>query len=316
MNPRCLTPRLGLAFVACLSTSSTLLAAEPNADMRTVTLGVQRDAAHNQAVLGTLSLPVGARPWLQFSAGQTRLAQDAVAHQAGVFGAGAGYVGDGWLASFTGTHRRDGERYRQTDWLATVEWRQPAFEIGLDGSYRNARQQGSVATGGAGGTTQVPVEQRVKGGGVGLHGGAMLGAKAKLYAGAMRYDYRSSTRQNGAVTGAGAGNPGGIVGALLGNSSLLARALSTRPSAVSRDEAALSRSAQVGASYRFTDTLAVSAEALNDKVLDAPGTVRTLQLKAAVDLAPGWQLTPAVGRTRSDEYGGVNFGALSVTHAW
>lgn len=315
MNSRCLIPRFGLALIASSSTFAAL-AAQANADMRQFTLGAQRDANHNQSVLGTLSLPVGQRPWLQFSAGQTRVAQDAVSHKAGVFGAGAGYVGDGWLASFGGTHRRDGERYRQTDWNGAIEWRQETFEIGLDGSYRDARQQGTVATTNGGGTSQVPVEQRIKGGGLGLHGGVMLGAKAKLYGGAMHYNYRSNTRQNGAVTGAGAGSPGGIVGALLGNSSLLAQALSTRASVVSRDEVALSRSLQAGASYRFTDTLTLAAEGLRDKVLDAPGTVRTVQLKAAVNVAPGWQLTPAVGRTRSDGYGGVNFGALSATYAW
>lgn len=315
MNPRRLHPRIGLALAACLAASAAQ-AADPNADMRYLSVSTQHDARHNGSLLGTLSLPVGQRQWLQFTGGQTRVAQDAVPHRAGVLGVGTGYMGDAWSASVGATHRRDGERHRQTDWVATVEWRDRSFNIGLDGSYRDARQQGTVATPAPpGDTALVPVEQRVKGAGLGLHGGLMLGARTRLYAGAMRYDLRSRTRQNGSVSGAGANAPAGIVGALLDSPSLLARSLSTRASWVARDEAALSRSVLAGASHRF-DQVALSAEYLGDKVLDAPGTMHTVQLKAALDLAPGWRLAPAVGRTRSVEHGGVNFGAVSMTRAW
>lgn len=315
MNPRSLHPRIGLALAACLAASAAQ-AADPNTDMRYLSVSAQRDAKHNRSLLGTLSLPVGQRQWLQFIGGQTRVAQDAVPHRASVLGAGTGYVGDAWLASVSATHRRDGERYRQTDWVATVEWRDESFNIGLDGSYRDARQQGTVATPAPpSDTALVPVEQRVKGAGLGLHGGLMLGAKTRLYVGAMHYDLRSQTRQNGSVSGAGGNDPVGIVSGLLNSPSLLARALSTRASWVARDEVALSRSVQAGASYRF-DHVALSAEYLGDKVLDAPGTMHTVQLKAALDLTPGWTLAPAVGRTRSDEHGGVNFGKVSMAHAW
>lgn len=309
-------PKPLLTLAACLRAATAASAADPNAAMRYAEFGAQSDANSNRSMLATVALPFGQRPWLQFGGGQTRVKQDAVEHKAGVFSAGTGYVGDGWLASIVGTHRRDGEAYRQTDWVVVVEWRNENFNIGLDGSHRNARQQGTVATPTPpSGNALVPLEQRVKGSGLGLHGGVMLGENARVYAAAMRYDYRSSARQNGEVSGGG-GNSGGIVGGLLGNSSLLARALSTRASFVSRDEVALARSAQLGASYRIADPLTVAAEYLGDKVLDAPGTVRTVQLKAHVTLAPGWTLTPAAGRTRSQAFGGVNFGALTLTRAW
>lgn len=312
MNRRKLRPRIGLTLAACLAASAAQ-AADPNADMRYFSLGVQRDARDDQSLLGTLSLPVGQRQWLQLSGGQTRVAQNALPHRAGVLGAGTGYIGDGWLASIGATHRRDGDRYRQTDWVATVEWRAEDFDLGLDASHRDARQQGTVTA--PGGTAAVPVEQSVKGPGLGLHGGLRLGARTRLYAGAMRYDLRSRTRQDGSPGGAGGNGPVGPVGALLGNPSLLARALSTRASLVARDEAALSRSVLVGASYRLGQ-VALSAEYLGDRVLDVPGSVHTVLLRASLDLTPGWTLAPAIGRTRSDEHGGVNFGALSVTHAW
>jgi len=307
------SPKHLLGLAACLGAGVAAQAADPNAQMRFVELGVQRDANHNQLVLGTVALPVGQRPWLQLGGGETRVKQDAVEHKAGLFSAGAGYVGDGWLASIVGTHRGDSAAYRQTDWVAAVEWRSERVNIGLDGSYRNARQQGTVATSTSSGTALVPVEQRVKGGGVGLHGGVMLGTNARIYAASMHYDYRTHTRQNGEVGGS---SSGGSLDGLLGNSSLLARALSSRASLVSRDEVALARSSQLGTSYRVTDKLLVSAEYLGDKVLDVPGNVHTVQLKASVELAPRWTATPSAGRTRSDEFGGVNFGALTVTRAW
>lgn len=315
MNRSSVHPRIVVALAACLAVPP-VLAADPNADRRYLSVGAQRDARDDQLLLGTLSLPVGPRQWLQFSGGQTRVAQDAVPHRAGLLGAGTGYIGDGWVASVAASHRRDGDRYRQTDWMATVDWRADDFNFGLDASYRDGRQQGTIVTPTPpSGTATVPVEQRVKGPGLGLHGGLMLGARTRLYGGAMRYDLRSRTRQDGSVSGTGANDPVAIVSTLLGNPSLLARALSTRSSLVARDEVALSRSVQVGASYRL-DQIALTAEYLADRVLDVPGTVHTVQLKAAVDLAPGWALAPSIGRTRSDEYGGVNFGALSVTHAW
>lgn len=304
MNPTSIV----LALATGLGLSLAAHAADPNAAMRYAEIGVQRDANRNQSVLGTAALPVGERLWLQLGGGHTRIAQEAVEHRAGVFSAGAGYVGDGWLASVVGTHRGDGPAYRQTDWVGTVEWRGERFDIGLDGSHRDARQQGSVAMPTpTGGMAPVPVAQRLKGSGVGLHGGVMLGAKARLYAAAMRYDFRTETRRSDAA-GGGDG--------LLGDSSLLARALSSRASLVSRDEAALSRSLQFGASYRVSDTVVVSAEYLGDKVLDLPGTVQTLQLKGSLELAPGWTVTPAAGRTHSDGYGGVNFASLTLRRAW
>jgi hypothetical protein len=320
--PRAARP-LGL-LLACLAAAATHASeapvaappADPNGDLRSIGIAAQGDARHNRTLQGTLTLPVGRRQWLQLSGGQTRVAQEAVAHRAAVFGVGAGHLGDGWQLSAGATHRRDGQRYRQTDGVLALEWRFAHADIGLDGSYRVARQQGTVAApDGAGGTAWVPVEQRVEGAGVGLRGGLLLGEKTRLFAGAMRHDLRSQTRQNGSVVGAGGGDPAGIAGALLGNRSLLGQALSTRASLVARDELALTRTLRAGLSHRF-ERVALSAEALEDEVLDTPGTLRTVQLKAAVDLAPGWTLAPAVGRTRSTSHGGVNFGALSLTHAW
>ena len=274
----------------------------PNANMRYVAASMQRDARHDQAVMGLLSLPIGERWWGQIGGGQISNAQDGAArHPSGING-GMGYIGDAWQASLTASHRTDGSRFRQTDWAGTLEWRGDQFSAGIDGSYRDAKLSGTVITSIAlGGTTDAAVLQRVKGGGIGAHGSLQATEALSVYAAAMRYHYQATTQQDGS-----AASP---------SSQVLASALQTSPSYVSRDETTLSRSSKVGASYRFA-AVTLSGELLADNVLDVPGTVRTTQLKAAGAITPGWTATPVVGRTQSETYGSVNFGGLALTHAW
>ena len=285
--------------------------AAPNADMRSISVAAQGDARSNRTLQTALTLPLGERAWFSVGGGQNHSEQDTVAHRPKVVAAALGYIGAGWRASLNATHRADGQAYRQSDWVGSVEWQGDRFDIGLDGSVRDSRRQATVSTpDGQGGTASVPVTQKVKGGGLGLRAGVQLGPDARLYGSYTRYHYQVATQQNGASTGSSS-----AIGGLLGNRTLLARALSTRASAVNRDEAALSRSVQFGATYRF-ERVALTAEYTGDRVQDAPGTARTALLKAAVALGPHWTVAPAVGRTRTDAYGGVNFGALSASYAW
>jgi hypothetical protein len=276
---------------------------------------VQRDAHDNQLLVGTLQWPLLQQAWLRVGAGQSRNEQPALAHRARLGALAVGYADDVWAAALQATHRRDGSRYRQTDTRGTLEWRHPIGTVGLDAAYRNAALEGTVATPTPGGTADVPVAQRIKGSGFGLHGALPLNSSLEVFAAAMRYDYKTTTRQNGAVSGAGGNDPLAIVSGLLGNPALLAGALQTRASAVSRDEAALSRSAQLGATVRWT-SVALTGEYLADRVLDTPGTVRTVQLKAAWDVTPSWTVTPLVGRTRGDAHGSVGFGGLALAYGW
>jgi hypothetical protein len=301
-------PAHGLTLVALFATtlaqaSELAGTAAPNADMRYIAASMQRDAKDDQAAIGLLSLPVGDRWWAQFGGGQTRSEHEADARRASVLNAGFGYIGNGWLASLAASRRTAGSSLRQTDWNGVLEWRGEQFDVGVDGHYRDARLRGTVATPTLpSGTTDVTVFQRVNGGGIGVHGTIRVTESFSVYAAAMRFDYRVSTQQ----TGGGAG----------GSQSLLSRVLlQPSPSPVSREEAALSRSSKLGASYRF-EKMTLSGDVLADRVLDEPGTVRTMQLKAALALTPQWTATPSVGRTESETHGGVNFGGLALSCAW
>lgn len=283
----------------------------PNAGMRSISAAAQGDALSNRTRQATLTLPLAERAWFSVGGGQNRSEQDAIARRPKVFSGALGYIGTGWRAALGATHRADGPAYRQTDWVGSVDWQGDRFDVGLDGMVRDGRQQATVsAPDGQGGTTRVPVTQTVKGGGLGLRAGVNLGDDTRLYAGYARYHYQVATQQNGASSGSS-----GPIGGLLGNRTLLARALSAPASAVNRDEAALSSSVQLGATYRF-DRVALTAEYTGDQVQDAPGTAHSTLLKAAIALGPHWTVAPAVGRTRSEAYGGVNFAALSASYAW
>lgn len=276
-------PHAVLTLAAALTVPAAW-ADDPNAAMRYASLGMQRDAHDNQSVLGTLSLPLGQQQWFQLSGGRTRVEQGGAAQRAGVIGVGAGTRGDGWLAALNATQRRDGERFRQTDWLATIEWHGEVADIGLDGSYRDARRR----------TAALPSTQRLKGGGLGLHGRVMLGDLTQLYAAAMRYELRSE---------GGSATPPPLLPSLAGRSPVVAR-----------DELALRRSVQAGLAHRI-GAVSLNAEYLGDTLLEAAGRVDTVQLKAGFEPVPGWTITPAIGRSRDGDEG-VNFAALSLTRRW
>lgn len=292
------------AMLAVSSPLTARAAADSHSAGRAVQVDTQADAQGNRLVMGQVSLPVGARHWVQLGAGQARVTQAGLKHRPGVFSLGAGTRGEGWSGAANLTHRRDGARLRQTDGAATVEWQHRQLAVGLDASYRDALLRGEVpAVTGSGGPATVPVTQRLKGPGFGGHAALQLTPAWTLTAGAMHYRYRARTEQDGATSG------------VLNNAPLLGPALGARTSLVARDEAALSRSMRVGAAYAMA-TATLGADYIADHVIDVPGPVRTLQLKAVWNAAPGWMLTPSVGRTRGSAGEGVNFAGLSVGHGW
>lgn len=295
-----------LACLAAAATTATHAAeltdtAAPNTDMRYVAASVQRDARQAQVLLGLLSLPVGDRGWVQLGGGQTRHEQDTTVQKTSVVNAGAGYIGTHWQASLAASHRDAGSRLRQTDWDATVEWLGEHVGIGVDGHRRDARLSGTTPSAPPA-TVGVPIVQRIEGNGFGLHGHVQLSDNFHVHAATMHYDYQVSTQQGGGASG--------------GSTSLLSRVLlQAAPSFVSREETALSRSSRFGASYRFAK-LTAFGEFIADRVLDEPGTVRTVLVKASFHPAPQWTVTPTLGRTRSEAHGGVTFAGLTLSLGW
>lgn len=294
------TPPAAIALLA-LAAASTAARADtppPNDGMRFATLGGQADNRHDQQALAGVSLTVGQHAWVQAGAGASRDGAAAGGRKAGIVMGGVGVASRSAQLAVNATQRGDGGKYRQTDLAAALDWKHDGNVLGVDVTHRNSRATGTVASGSA----TVPAQARVAGTGVGLHGTLQAGERVSVYGAVARNRYRSSTTSTQATPG----SPGG----LLGLGSTLAST-----SVVNRDEAALSRSALAGVTYRF-DKAAVSAEYATGQVLDNGGTLRSVALKAAINLAPGWRIVPGIGRGTDELAGHATFASLAATHGW
>lgn len=284
---------------ACLSLLLVGLAVHadepaPNADKRALNLVVQRDGQRNQSAAAAVSLPVGQSAWLQAGVGQSRSrdAASATVYHPKQVAVGGGVAGKAWQASVNASQRRDGDRLRQTDLAAAVDWRPTeGVNVGLDATRRQGRARGTVGN--------APVEQRVKGHGVGAHAAVAVTPRVTVYGATLRNRYSTTTTQTTGGGGLLTGVP------LIGN----------RVSAVNRDEAALDRSHQLGVTWRVCERVALNGEVMQDRVHDG-GNLRSLQVKAAIAAGAGWTITPGIGRSRGAQGEGTNYGLLGASYAW
>jgi len=278
----------------------------PNDGQRYVGVGAQGDSQHNREVLSTLSLPVGRNAWVQASVGQARSDAAAGNRRPGIVAGAVGLAGRNVQLTVNASHRADGSAYRQTDVGSSLDWKQDGNVVGLDVTHRRSRASGNVAP--SGGGAPVPTTARLAGSGVGVHGTLQATGHVSLYGSTLRNHYKSTT----STTTLAAPAPGG---GLLGGSPLLARSLLGGTSVVNRDEVALDSTTQVGATYRWTQ-VAVSGEYTTGKVHDGGGAMHAVDIKAAIDVAPGWRVTPGIGRGTGDQGGHATFASLAATYGW
>lgn len=258
----------------------------PNAGRRSVSVAAQRDSQKNQQAAAQLTLPVGQRAWVNVGAGTSRSRDATRTYRPKQVSAGVGVAGSAWAATLAATGRRDGSALQQTDWAAAADVRPvDGVSVGVDATHRKARARNATT------------EQRLRGRGVGVHGAVAVGQHLTVHGATMRNRYQVSE------TTAQAGSPG-VLGLL-----------QPRPSAVNRDELALARSTQVGATWRFDNQIAVTGEVLRDRLQDG-GSLRTAQLKAAVPVGDGWTLAPALGRSQGPQGERATYGQLAARFAW
>ena len=291
--------RTPLALLA-LAIASTHARAEtpPNDGMQYVSVGGQADNKHDQQAMAALSVTVGQHAWVQAGVGKSRDSAAAGGRKPGIASVGVGVAGQSVQWTANATHRADGGKYRQTDLASSLDWKHDGNVVGVDVTHRNSRSTGDVASG----STTAPAQARVSGTGVGLHGTLQASERVSVYGAVARNHYKGTTT----TTQTTPGTPGGLLGlgSTLGSTSV-----------VNRDEAALNRSALVGATYRF-DKVAVSAEYATGQVLDNGGTLRSVELKAAVDVAPGWRVAPGIGNAANGPAGHATYASLVVAHGF
>ena len=296
-------PFLALATVPWAARADT---PAPNEGMRYVSLGAQADNRHNQEVLSTLSLPVGQHAWVQAGVGKSRGDQSAGGYRPGIATGTAGVAGQALQLTVSASRRADASRYRQTDYGSSLDWRHAGGPLRVDISHRRAQASGLVAASDAqGGSAHVPAQVRLSGTGLGVHGALPVSEHVSVYASTMRNHYRSSVRQTDPTA------PGGV----LASNPLLRSALLGGSSVVNLDQVALDHSTQAGATYRWSK-VAVSGEYTVGQVHDNGGAVRSVDVKAAIDVAPGWRVTPGVGSGSTGQGGHATFASLSATYGW
>ncbi|MEO6279984.1 hypothetical protein [Roseateles sp.] len=283
--------RLSVTALAALLALPVLAHADepaPNAGRRAVSVAAQRDSQKNQQAAASLSLPVGDRAWVNVGAGTSR-SQDAATgrtYRPKQFSAGVGVAGKAWAATLDATRRRDGSAFNQTDWAAAADVRPvDGVSVGVDATHRSAKLRNATT------------DQRLRGHGVGVHGAVAVGKQLTVYGATLRNRYKVSET----TTQAGSAGALGL--------------LQPRPSVVNRDELALARSSQVGATWRFDNQVAVSTEVMVDRLQDG-GSLRTAQLKAAVPVGGGWTLAPAIGRSHGPQGTQATYGQLGASFAW
>jgi len=280
-----------LAVVLMLSLLAGLVQAEeaaPNADKRALALAVQRDGQGHQSVAAAIGLPVGRQAWLQAGLGRSRSGDGLEPRQAAL---GAGVAGKAWQASVHASQRRDGRRLRQTDLAAVADWRpSESVTVGVNMVRRQGRLRGTAAG--------APAEQRARGHGFGLHAAVAVTPRLSVYGATLRNRYTTTS-----TTRAGGGPLAGLP--LLGE----------RISAVNRDEVALDRSHQLGATHRVGESLALNLELMQDR-LNGGGSLRSVQMKATIAAGAGWTVTPGIGRSRGPQGEGSNYGLLGASYAW
>lgn len=288
-----ITTRLSVTAIAALLSLPALAQTEeqaPNAGRRAVSVAAQRDSQKNQQAAASLTLPVGRHAWASVGGGASRSTDAATGRtlKPRQVTAGVGVAGNAWQATLDASRRRDSSAaYGQTDWAAAADVRPvEGVSVGVDATRRTAKLRN--------GTTA----QRLRGHGVGVHGAVAVGQQLTVHGATMRNRFKLSE------TTPPAGTPTGLAGLL-----------QPRPSAVNRDELALARSAQLGATWRFDNQVSLTGEVLRDRLQDG-GSLRTTQLKAAVPVGAGWTLAPAVGRSHGPNGARSNYGQLGASYAW
>jgi len=131
-----------------------------------------------------------------------------------------------------------------------------------------------------------------------VHAAVAVTQRLSVYGAALYNRYATTTTRASGNGGLLAGVP------LIGN----------HVSAVNRDEAALDRSRQLGVTYRVSERVALNGEVMQDRVHDG-GSLRSVQMKAAIAAGAGWNLTPGIGRSHGAQ-GSSNYGLLGASYAW
>lgn len=282
----------GLMAAVTLAMAS-LAQAEPT-EIRgySAALSGEIDDADFSEVQAEFAVPFGETAWVQFNVGTTTAADDDVDMTTLGLRTGFSTGKFDWLAMYT--YREDDSSYTQHDVFGGFTYIASRGTIGLDLFYRSAdyetitsiqrRFRDPLA---------IRVVETTEGTGIGAHGEIFVTRRVTLSSGVMLYNYDDSSNV-----------PAG-----------LARFERVSLSGVTRDEAYLKDSINVGVTYEF-EMMSLAAVYYRDREVDTNFVTDTAEIYADITLTEHWALAAWIGHAMTEDDSELTYGGARISVVW
>lgn len=275
-----------LAALATLSLS-TLARAEPGEIKGYyAALSAAVDDADFHDLKAEFAVPLGETGWVQLDVGTTA---DMTA-----LGLGTGFSTGkiDWRAAYT--HREDGSSYTQDDLFGGFTYIASRGTAGLDLFYRSAEYESITSVRRRfRDPLAIRVVEKTTGTGVGAHGEINLTRHVTLSSGAMFYDYDNTSDAP----------------------ARLARLERVSLSGVTRDQAYLKDSLNVGVTYEFA-VVSIGAMYYRDREVESNFVTDTAELHADVTLTEHWALAAWIGHAMTEDTSELTYGGARISVVW
>jgi hypothetical protein len=285
----------GLALLTALLAFSTLARAE-SAEIKgySAALSTEMDDADFRELQAELAVPFGRTGWAQLDLGTTTasLADDDVNMTTLGLRTGFSTGNVDWRAMYT--YREDGSSFTQHDLFGAFTYVASRGSVGLDVFYRSAEYE-SIAS------IQrrfreprsIRVVETTAATGIGAHGEIYLTRQVTVSSGVMLYDYDDTSNV-----------PARLV--QLERVSL---------SGVTRDEAYLEDSINLGVTYEFA-MLSLGAIYYRDREVESSFVTDTAELYADVTLTEHWGFAAWIGHAMTADDAEITYGGARISVVW
>lgn len=257
-------------------------------------LSTEVDDADFRELQAEFAVPFGTTGWVQLDLGRTTasLADNDVDMTTVGLRTGFSTGNVDWRAMYT--YREDGSSYTQHDLFGGFTYVASRGAVGLDLFYRSAEYE-TIAS------IQrrfrdplaIRVVETTEGTGIGAHGDIYVTRRVTLSSGVMFYDYDDNSNAPARLT----------------------RFERVSLSGVTRDEAYLKDSINVGVTYEFA-VLSLGAIYYRDREIDSNFVTDTAEFYADLTLTEHWALAAWIGHAMSEDDAEITYGGARISVVW
>lgn len=250
------------------------------------------DDADFRELQAEFAVPFGETAWLQLDLGTTTSADDDVDLKNVGVRTGFSTGNFDWRAMYT--YREDGSSYTQHDLFGGFTYIANRGTIGLDLFYRSAEYESITSIQRRfRDPLAIRIVENTEGTGIGAHGEIHVTRNVTLSSGVMLYDYDDTSNV-----------PAG-----------LARFERVSLSGVTRDEAYLKDSINIGVTYEFA-VLSLGAIYYRDREVEANFVTDTAELYADMSLTQHWALQAWIGQAMTENDAESTYGGARLSVVW